>query len=203
MGDPISPAPEPITEAAGVEMPEHGLQGRHADDDPLLAAAMPLFDALLPPRRPPMPTETLLQQPEAPTRREAFAFWLKLGFVSFGGPAGQIALMHEELIERRRRISENRFLHALNYCMLLPGPEAQQLATYIGWLMHRTWGGIVVGGLCSPPVPSGMSVGAVYPTSSRRVQRMARQPGKSDPRSSTTRRRHPSMRCSRGRGSGE
>lgn len=80
-------------------------------------------------------------------RREAFAFWLKLGFISFGGPAGQIAVMHEELVERRRWISEKRFLHAMNYCMLLPGPEAQQLATYIGWLMHRTWGGIVAGGL--------------------------------------------------------
>ena len=82
-----------------------------------------------------------------PSRREAFAFWLKLGFVSFGGPAGQIALMHEELVERRRWISEGRFLHALNYCMLLPGPEAQQLATYIGWLMHRTTGGLMAGGL--------------------------------------------------------
>ena len=78
---------------------------------------------------------------------EAFRFWLKLGFVSFGGPAGQIAIMHQELVERRRWISEKRFLHALNYCMLLPGPEATQLATYIGWLMHRTWGGIVAGGL--------------------------------------------------------
>ncbi len=78
---------------------------------------------------------------------EALRFWLKLGFISFGGPAGQIALMHAELVERRRWISEQRFLHALNYCMLLPGPEAQQLATYIGWLMHRTWGGIVAGGL--------------------------------------------------------
>jgi len=77
----------------------------------------------------------------------AVRFWLKLGFVSFGGPAGQIAVMHQELVERRRWISEGRFLHALNYCMLLPGPEAQQLATYIGWLMHRTWGGIVAGGL--------------------------------------------------------
>ena len=76
---------------------------------------------------------------------EAFRFWLKLGFISFGGPAGQIAIMHSELVERRRWISEKRFLHALNYCMLLPGPEAQQLATYIGWLMHRTWGGIVAG----------------------------------------------------------
>jgi chromate transporter len=78
---------------------------------------------------------------------EAFRFWLKLGFISFGGPAGQIAVMHQELVDRRRWISERRFLHALNYCMLLPGPEAQQLATYIGWLMHRSWGGIVAGGL--------------------------------------------------------
>jgi chromate transporter len=78
---------------------------------------------------------------------EALRFWLKLGFISFGGPTGQIAIMHQELVERRRWISEGRFLHALNYCMLLPGPEAQQLATYIGWLMHRTWGGVVAGGL--------------------------------------------------------
>jgi chromate transporter len=78
---------------------------------------------------------------------EAFRFWLKLGFISFGGPAGQIAVMHQELVEQRRWISERRFLHALNYCMLLPGPEAQQLATYIGWLMHRTWGGLIAGGL--------------------------------------------------------
>jgi chromate transporter len=78
---------------------------------------------------------------------EAFRFWLQLGFISFGGPAGQIAIMHSELVERRRWISEKRFLHALNYCMLLPGPEAQQLATYIGWLMHRSWGGIVAGAL--------------------------------------------------------
>ena len=77
----------------------------------------------------------------------AARFWLKLGFISFGGPAGQIAVMHQELVERRRWISEGRFLHALNYCMLLPGPEAQQLATYIGWLMHRTRGGLVAGGL--------------------------------------------------------
>jgi chromate transporter len=81
------------------------------------------------------------------TLREAFAFWLKLGFISFGGPAGQIAIMHQELVERRRWISEQRFLHALNYCMLLPGPEAQQLATYIGWLLHRSIGGIVAGTL--------------------------------------------------------
>jgi len=74
-------------------------------------------------------------------------FWLKLGFISFGGPAGQISIMHQELVENRRWISERRFLHALNYCMVLPGPEAQQLATYIGWLMHRSWGGIVAGAL--------------------------------------------------------
>jgi chromate transporter len=78
---------------------------------------------------------------------EAVRFWLKLGFISFGGPAGQIAIMHQELVERRRWISEQRFLHALNYCMVLPGPEAQQLATYIGWLMHGTRGGLVAGGL--------------------------------------------------------
>ncbi len=78
---------------------------------------------------------------------EAFRFWLKLGFISFGGPAGQIAIMHRELVERRRWISEERFLHALNYCMLLPGPEAQQLATYVGWLLHRIPGGLVAGGL--------------------------------------------------------
>ena len=77
----------------------------------------------------------------------AFRYWLKLGFISFGGPAGQIAIMHQELVEQKRWISERRFLHALNYCMLLPGPEAQQLAIYIGWLMHRTWGGIVAGTL--------------------------------------------------------
>ncbi|MFA7293487.1 MAG: chromate efflux transporter [Rhodocyclaceae bacterium] len=83
----------------------------------------------------------------SPRFGEALRFWLKLGFISFGGPAGQIAIMHQELVERRRWISERRFLHALNYCMVLPGPEAQQLATYIGWLMHRTRGGIVAGAL--------------------------------------------------------
>ena len=77
--------------------------------------------------------------------REAFLYWLKLGCISFGGPAGQIALMHTELVERRRWISEQRFLHALNYCMLLPGPEATQLAVYIGWLLHKTRGGIIAG----------------------------------------------------------
>ena len=76
---------------------------------------------------------------------QAFRFWLQLGFISFGGPAGQIAIMHRELVDKRRWISEKRFLHALNFCMLLPGPEAQQLAIYLGWLMHRTWGGVVAG----------------------------------------------------------
>ena len=83
--------------------------------------------------------------PQPVTFGEAFRYWLKLGFISFGGPAGQISMMHQELVEKRRWISEHRFLHALNYCMLLPGPEAQQLATYIGWLMHGSWGGIVAG----------------------------------------------------------
>jgi chromate transporter len=82
---------------------------------------------------------------ESPTFAEAFRFWLKLGFISFGGPTGQIAIMHSELVEKRRWISEARFLHALNFCMLLPGPEATQLATYVGWLLHGTWGGIAAG----------------------------------------------------------
>jgi chromate transporter len=80
-----------------------------------------------------------------PTFREAFLFWLKLGFISFGGPAGQIAIMHREVVEKRRWVGEAHFLHALNFCMLLPGPEAQQLAIYLGWLLHKTWGGIVAG----------------------------------------------------------
>ncbi|MBK6958615.1 MAG: chromate efflux transporter [Nitrosomonas sp.] len=90
-----------------------------------------------------IPNATL--PPQSVSFWQAFMFWLKLGFISFGGPAGQISIMHQELVENRRWISERRFLHALNYCMMLPGPEAQQLATYIGWLMHRTWGGIVAG----------------------------------------------------------
>ncbi|MFO1350255.1 MAG: chromate efflux transporter [Gammaproteobacteria bacterium] len=85
--------------------------------------------------------------PPPPSRTAAFRYWLKLGFISFGGPAGQISIMHQELVERRRWISERRFLHALNYCMVLPGPEAQQLATYIGWLLHGAWGGLIAGGL--------------------------------------------------------
>jgi chromate transporter len=93
-------------------------------------------------------TEVAEQQAPAPVSlATAFWFWLKLGFISFGGPAGQIAILHQELVERRRWLSERRFLHALNYCMLLPGPEAQQLVTYIGWLMHKRWGGVVAGAL--------------------------------------------------------
>ena len=84
-------------------------------------------------------------QSEPVSFSEAFLYWLKLGFISFGGPAGQISMMHQELVEKRRWISEHRFLHALNYTMVLPGPEAQQLATYIGWLMHGVWGGIAAG----------------------------------------------------------
>ncbi|MDZ4251633.1 MAG: chromate efflux transporter [Sulfuritalea sp.] len=83
--------------------------------------------------------------PPTPTLGEAFTYWLKLGFISFGGPAGQIAMMHQELVERRRWISEHRYLHALNYCMLLPGPEATQLAIYISWLLHGVKGGVMAG----------------------------------------------------------
>src|SRR5664279_690394 len=82
-----------------------------------------------------------------PSFTDALRFWLKLGFISFGGPAGQIAIMQTELVERKKWISQARFLHALNFCMLLPGPEATQLAIYIGWLLHKTWGGIVAGAL--------------------------------------------------------
>ncbi|MFO0745718.1 MAG: chromate efflux transporter [Myxococcota bacterium] len=91
------------------------------------------------PRAAPAPT------PEVPTLGQATRVWAKIGVLGFGGPAGQIALMHKELVERRRWLDEERFLHALNYCMLLPGPEATQLATYIGWLMHKTRGGLVAG----------------------------------------------------------
>ena len=95
-----------------------------------------------------MDTAANPHRPPAPVSLgEAFRYWLKLGFISFGGPTGQIAIMHQDLVERKRWISEKRFLHALNYCMVLPGPEAQQLATYIGWMMHRTWGGVISGGL--------------------------------------------------------
>src|SRR5688572_8715810 len=95
--------------------------------------------------------------------REAFFVWLRIAALSFGGPAGQIAVMHRILVEEKRWISETRFLHALNYCMLLPGPEAQQLATYIGWLMHRTLGGVMAGVLfILPGVVSIMALSYVY-----------------------------------------
>ncbi len=93
------------------------------------------------------PASDRVDMPAPPSLAEAAALWLKIGCLSFGGPAGQIALMHRELVEERRWISDRRYLHAVNYCMVLPGPEAQQLVTYVGWLMHRTWGGIVAGGL--------------------------------------------------------
>jgi len=94
-----------------------------------------------------IPPDVVAAKPKLVSIKEALFYWLKLGFISFGGPAGQISMMHTELVERRRWISEHRFLHALNYTMVLPGPEAQQLATYIGWLMHGTWGGIMAGAL--------------------------------------------------------
>ena len=94
---------------------------------------------------------------------EAFRVWLRVALLSFGGPAGQIAVMHRILVEEKYWISESRFLHALNYCMLLPGPEAQQLATYIGWLLHRTAGGIMAGGLfILPGIISIMALSYVY-----------------------------------------
>ena len=102
-------------------------------------------------------------RPATPSFGEALVWWLKLGFLSFGGPAGQIALMHHELVERRRWISEKRFLHALNFCMLLPGPEAQQLATYVGWLLHGTPGGLVAVGLfVLPGVVALLALSAIY-----------------------------------------
>jgi chromate transporter len=95
--------------------------------------------------------------------REAFWVWLRVAALSFGGPAGQIAVMHRILVEEKRWVSDQRFLHALNYCMLLPGPEAQQLATYIGWLMHRTLGGIIAGGLfVVPGIIAIMALSYVY-----------------------------------------
>jgi chromate transporter len=101
--------------------------------------------------------------PAAPTLGEAFKYWLKLGFISFGGPAGQISMMHQELVEKRRWISEHRFLHALNYCMLLPGPEAIQLAIYISWLLHGTLGAVVAGVLFFLPAFALLSgLAAIY-----------------------------------------
>ena len=100
---------------------------------------------------------------ELPSLRDALRVWLRVAALSFGGPAGQIAVMHRIIVEEKRWISESRFLHALNYCMLLPGPEAQQLATYIGWLMHRTLGGVMAGGLfVLPGVAAIMALSYVY-----------------------------------------
>ena len=90
-------------------------------------------------------TPELIAPPAPVSFMQALALWFKLGFIGFGGPAAQISLMHRELVEQRRWISEKRFLHALNYCMLLPGPEAQQLATYMCWLLHKSKGGIAAG----------------------------------------------------------
>lgn len=111
------------------------------------------------------------EPPAAVSFGAAFLYWLRLGFVSFGGPAGQIAIMHHDLVERRRWISEKRFLHALNSCMVLPGPEAQQLATYIGWLMHGTAGGIVAGAAAA-----GAIGGRFVPHGVRRQRRPRRHP---------------------------
>jgi len=110
--------------------------------DPTPAA--PAMDPATTPPKGPVPPVTA---PPTPSLAEATRYWLKLGCLSFGGPAGQIALMHADLVEKKRWVSERRFLHALNFCMLLPGPEAQQLATYIGWLLHRRAGALLAGGL--------------------------------------------------------
>jgi len=96
-------------------------------------------------------TTELSRQGQPPTFREAFRFWLKLGFISFGGPSGQIAMMHTELVEKKHWIANSRFLNALTFCILLPGPEAKHLAIFIGWLWHRTWGGTAAGGLFGVP----------------------------------------------------
>jgi chromate transporter len=109
------------------------------------------------------PRSTVGEPRSYPSLREAVGTWVRVALLSFGGPAGQIAVMHRILVEEKRWISEQRFLHALNYCMLLPGPEAQQLATYIGWLMHRTPGGIIAGGLfILPGIASIMALSYVY-----------------------------------------
>ncbi len=109
--------------------------------------------------------------------REAFMIWLKIGLLSFGGPAGQIATMHRILVEEKRWIGEGRFLHALNFCMLLPGPEAQQLAVYVGWLLHRTAGGLVAGLLFVIPGPLSSCCSVSYTRSIR--TRLICRPGSS------------------------
>jgi len=90
---------------------------------------------------------------------DAARFWVRLGFINFGGPAGQIALMHEEIVEQRGWVSNGRFLHALNFCMLLPGPEAQQLAIYVGWLLHRVRGGLIAGVIFALAAIAGATAG--------------------------------------------
>src|SRR5215207_1223607 len=115
-------------------------------------------DALTRPLR-----DDVAEAPALPSLREAVRTWIRVALLSFGGPAGQIAVMHRIIVEEKRWVSEERFLHALNYCMLLPGPEAQQLATYIGWLMHRTLGGIIAGGLfIVPGIIAIMALSYVY-----------------------------------------
>jgi chromate transporter len=110
-----------------------------------------------------VPTIATAAKVQHPSLRDAFWVWLRVASLSFGGPAGQIAVMHRILVDEKRWISEERFLHALNYCMLLPGPEAQQLATYVGWLMHRTLGGILAGGLfILPGIIAIMALSYVY-----------------------------------------
>src|SRR5262249_43714763 len=110
-----------------------------------------------------VPTADRSESRHGVSLRDALEVWLRVASLSFGGPAGQIAVMHRILVEEKRWISEQRFLHALNYCMLLPGPEAQQLATYIGWLMHRTLGGIIAGGLfVVPGIIAIMALSYVY-----------------------------------------
>src|SRR5690349_2600158 len=114
-------------------------------------------------RTAPEPGAVALEAPQPVTLAEALPVWARIAALSFGGPAGQIAVMHRVLVEEKRWISENRFLHALNFCTLLPGPEAQQLATYVGWLMHGTRGGLVAGGLfVLPGVLAIMALSWVY-----------------------------------------
>src|ERR1044072_6045043 len=116
-----------------------------------------------PPSMPPAVAAGKPAEHHGVSEREAFRVWLRIALLSFGGPAGQIAVMHRILVDEKHWISESRFLHALNYCMLLPGPEAQQLATYVGWLMHRTRGGIVAGGpFIVPGIVSIMALSYVY-----------------------------------------
>jgi chromate transporter len=109
------------------------------------------------------PTAPTATRPEHPSFAEAIRTWARIAALSFGGPAGQIAVMHRILVEEKRWIGEHRFLHALNYCMLLPGPEAQQLAVYIGWLLHRTWGGLMAGTLfVLPGLVAIMALSLIY-----------------------------------------